>query len=115
MDNSFDKLNNEFVDKSRSGPKYWIWIIISFIMETAGLLVGIYAIILQVTQDSGPRGYLSLLTLLGGLFGVQTASWSKAGAGGKHTKLTKVSYIYGIAVAVFACVILYIVMPNIKK
>ena len=80
-----------------------------------GLLVGIYAIILQVTQDSGPRGYLSLLTLLGGLFGVQTASWSKAGAGGKHTKLTKVSYIYGIAVAVFACVILYIVMPNIKK
>ena len=34
---------------------------------------------------------------------------------GKHTKLTKISYIYGIAVAVFACVILYIVMPNIKK
>ena len=111
MDNSFDKLNNEFVDKSRSGPKYWIWIVVSFIIEAAGLFVGIYAIILQITRDSGPRGYLSLLTLLGGLFGLQTASWSKSAAGGKHTKLTKLSYIIGIAVSVFACVILYIVMP----
>ncbi len=111
MDNSFDKLNNEFVDKSRSGPRYWIWIVISFIIEAAGFAVGIYAIYAQMTQSSGPRGYLSLLTLLGGLFGLQTASWAKAGGGGKGTTLTRVSYGIGIAVAAFACVILYIVMP----
>lgn len=114
MDNSFDKLNNEFVDKGRNGAKYWIWIVVSFILELAGLCVGVYAIYMQITADSGPRGYLSLLTLLGGLFGVQAASWSKGAAGGKHTSLTRVSYIIGIAVAAFACVILYIVMPNIK-
>ncbi len=114
VDNSFDKLNNEFVDKGRSGPKYWIEIIVSFIIEAAGLIVGIFAIYKQITASSGPRGYLSLLTLLGGLFGLQAASWAKAAAGGKHTQLTKVSFIIGIAVAAFACVILYIVMPNIK-
>ena len=113
MDNSFDKLNNEFVDKGRNGVKYWIWLVISFLMEAAGLIVGIYAIILQATRDSGPRGYLSLLTLLGGLFGLQTASWAKAAAGGKSNNVLRVAYIAGIAVAVFACVILYIVMPQL--
>ena len=113
MDNSFDKLNNEFVDKSKSGVKYWIEIVISFLFEAAGLVVGIYAIILQMTQTSGPRGYLSLLTLLGGLFGLQVASWAKGANGGRATQLTKISFIAGIAVAVFACVILYIVMPNL--
>ncbi len=113
MDNSFDKLNNEFVDKSRNGFKYWMWIVISVIFEVAGLLVGFYAIYAQATQDSGPRGYLSLLTLLGGLFGLQTASWAKAAAGGKSNKFLRVLYIAGIVVAVFACVILYIVMPNL--
>ena len=111
MDNSFDKLNNEFVDKSRSGAKYWIWLVISFIMEIAGFVVGIYAIIAQATQSSGPRGYLSLLTLLGGLFGLQTASWAKAAGGGKWNLALKVAFGIGIGVAAFACVILYIVMP----
>ena len=111
MDNSFDKLNNEFVDKGKNGVKYWIWVVISVIMEAAGLLVGIFAIYKQVTASSGPRGYLSLLTLLGGLFGLQTASWAKAAAGGKSNTVLRTLMIAGIAVAVFACVILYIVMP----
>ena len=109
MDNSFDKLNSEFADKSRSGAKYWIGLVISFIFEIAGLAVGIYSL---THLNVGVGGYLSLLTLLGGLFGVQTASWAKSGQ--PFNTPLKVSYGFGIAVAVFACIILYIVMPAIK-
>ena len=107
MDNSMDKLNNEFTDHSRSGAKYWIWMVVSYIFAVLGVCVGIYALL------PGNNRYLSLLTLLCGLFGMQTASWSKAGGNG-WTKPLKIVMVACGAVLVFACVILYIVLPYVN-
>lgn len=107
MDNSFDKLNNDFADKGRGGAKYWIWMVVSYIFAVAGLCVGIYALM------PGHNRYLSLLTLLCGLFGMQTASWSKAGYGLWNKPLKIVMISCGVVLA-FACVILYIVLPYVN-
>lgn len=108
MDNSFDKLNAEFADKSKGGVKYYIWLVFSYIFAVLGLVIGVYAAL------PANNSYLSLLTLLCGLFGLQTASWSK-GAKGVWTKPLRISQIIcGVAV-VFACVILYIILPYVKS
>ena len=108
MDNSFDKLNGEFADKSKSGPKYWIWMVFSYLFAVLGAAIGIYAVM------PANNSYLSLLTLLCGLFGMQTASWSKA-ARGVWDKPLKIAMIACGVVLVFACVILYIVLPYVKS
>ncbi len=106
MDNSFDKLNNEFADKARGGPKYWIWMVISYIFAVAGLAVGVYALL------PGKNRYIALIVLLCGLFGVQTNAWSK-GTQARNMPL-KISFWVNIAVVVLACVILYIVLPFVN-
>lgn len=106
MDNSFDKLNAEFAEKTRSGFKYWFWMILAYIFMLAGLAVGIYALL------PGNNRYLALLTLLGGLFGLQMAAWSKGP--GNYTKPLRVCQIASFAVLVLACVILYIILPYVN-
>ncbi len=106
MDNSFDKLNNEFADKARGGFKYWFWLIFSYIFALLGAAIGVYAVL------PGNNRYLSLLTLLCGLFGIQTVFWSKGTQG--WNKPLRVSFVAGLVVLVFACVILYIILPYVN-
>ncbi len=106
MDNSFDKLNNEFADKARGGFKYWFWLIFSYLFAVAGLAIGIIALL------PGNNRYLSLLTFLCGLFGVQTNAWSKGTQ--PRNKALMVSFIVNLFVVAFACVILYIILPYVN-
>ena len=106
MDNSFDKLNDQFADKARGGFKYWFWLIFSYIFAVLGVTVGVYALL------PGNNRYLSLLTLLCGLFGVQTNAWSKGTQ--TRNKPLFVSFVANLAVVVFACIILYIILPYVK-
>lgn len=106
MDNSFDKLNAEFADAGRSGFKYWFWMIFAYLFMLAGLAVGIYSLL------PGNNRYLALLTLLGGLFGLQMAAWSKGS--GPYTKPLRVVQIGSFVVLVLACVILYVILPYVK-
>ena len=50
--------------------------------------------------------------LLGGLFGLQMAAWSKGP--GNYTKPLRVCQIASFAVLVLACVILYIILPYVN-
>ena len=107
MDNSFDKLNEQFADKARGGFKYWFWLIFSYIFAVLGVAIGIYAVL------PGNNKYLSLLTLLCGAFGVQTNAWSKGTQ--SRNKALFVSFIWNLIVVAFACVILYIILPLVNK
>ena len=104
MDN-FDKLNAEFADKGRSGFKYWFWLIISYIFLVAGVLVLIG--IPTWWKDSNIGNYWALLSMLAGLFAMQTSSWAKGG--GPRTKPLKYVMIAGFVILAISCVILYIV------
>ena len=106
MDNSFDKLNSEFADKARGGVKYWINLVLSYLFAVLGLAIGIFALL----PDNNK--YLSLLTLLCGLFGCQTNAWSKGTQ--TRNKPLLISFIANLAVAAFACVILYIILPIVN-
>ena len=106
MDNSFDKLNGQFADKARGGFKYWFWLIFSYLFAALGIAIGIYAVL------PGNNRYISLLTLLCGAFGVQANAWSK-GTQARNKPLF-VSFVINLAVVVFACVILYIILPYVK-
>ncbi len=106
MDNSFDKLNSEFADKARGGFKYWFWLGFSYIFAALGAAIGIYALLPDNNR------YLSLLTLLCGLFGAQTNAWAK-GTQARNKPLF-ISFVINIVVVVFACVILYIVLPYLS-
>lgn len=106
MDNSFDKLNSEFADKARGGFKYWFWTVFSYIFIVLGAGIGIYAVL------PGNNRYLALLTLLCGAFGVQTNAWAKGTQ--PRNKLLKISFIANLVVVVFACVILYIILPYVN-
>lgn len=106
MDNSFDKLNSEFADKARGGFKYAFWLVCSYLFDVLGLAIGVYALLPDHNK------YLSLLTLLCGLFGIQTNAWAK-GTQPRNMAL-KISFWAGMAVLVFACVILYIILPYVN-
>ena len=93
MDNSFDKLNDQFADKARGGFKYWFWLIFSYIFVVLGAAIGIIA-------------------LLCGAFGVQTNAWAK-GTQARNKPLF-VSFVANLAVVVFACIILYIILSYVK-
>ncbi len=107
MDNSFDKLNSEFADHARGGFKYWFWLIFSYLFVVVGAAIGIIALL----PDNNK--YLSLLTLLCGLFGLQANAWSKGTQA--RNKLLQVSFIANLVVLVFACVILYIILPYVHS
>ncbi len=111
MDNSFDKLNNEFADKGRSGFKYWFWMIWSYLFIVLGAGFCVFGFL---PASGGVGMYFNLLTLLCGLFGVQTVFWAKAGYGGAWTKPLRVSFVASMVVVVIACIVLYIVMPYVK-
>ena len=106
MDNSFDKLNDQFADKARGGFKYWFWLIFSYIFVVLGAVIGVIALL------PGNNRYLSLLTLLCGAFGAQTNAWAK-GTQARNKPLF-VSFVANLAVVVFACIILYIILPYVK-
>lgn len=106
MDNSFDKLNSEFADKARGGAKYWINLVLSYLFAVLGLAIGVFALL----PDNNK--YLSLLTLLCGLFGCQTNAWAK-GTQARNKPLF-ISFIVNLGVAAFACVILYIILPIVN-
>lgn len=106
MDNSFDKLNGEFADQARGGFKYWFWLVFSYLFVVVGAAVGVIALL----PDNNK--YLSLLTLLCGLFGLQTNAWAKGTQA--RNKVLRVSFIANLAVLVFACVILYIILPYVN-
>lgn len=105
MDNSFDKLNAEFADVSNAkrGFKYWFWLVWSYLFTVIGLAIGVFALMPERNK------YLSLLTLLCGLFAVQTAAWGKGP--GHWDKPLRVGQLAGIVVVAFAAVILYIILP----
>lgn len=103
MDNSFDKLNSEFMDKKTSGFKYWFFLIITFVFDVIGVGFGVYSL--------SHNQYISLLTLLFGLFGTQTVY--KAKGTGSWNTATKVGFILSLVVVAIACVVLYI-LPMFK-
>lgn len=111
MDNSFDKLNNEFIDKQSSGGfKYWFWGICAYVCDIIGLGFAGFGF----TEAAGGIGlYFSLLTLVLGAFGIQTNSWAKGS--GKRGKFLLGSFIFGLVDVAIACIILYIAMPIIKS
>ncbi len=106
MDNSFDKLNSEFADKARGGFKYWFYVVLTYIFIVLGAGIGIFALLPDNNR------YLSLLTLLAGLFGLQ-AVYKAKGTQGWNT-LLRVGQIASFVVLAFACVILYIILPYVK-
>ncbi len=106
MDNSFDKLNSEFADKARGGFKYWFYVVLTYLFDLVGAGIGVYALLPDNNR------YLSLLTLLAGLFGLQ-AVYKAKGTQGWNTVL-RVGQIASFAVLVFSCVILYIILPYVK-
>jgi hypothetical protein len=106
VDNSFDKLNSEFADKARGGFKYWFWLIFSYLFAVVGVGFGVYAVL------PGNNRYIALLTLLCGAFGVQTNAWSKGTQA--RNKPLQISFIANLVVVVFACVILYIILPYVN-
>lgn len=106
MDNSFDKLNSEFADKARGGFKYWFNMVLSYVFAVLGTAIGVYALLPDNNR------YLSLLTMLCALFGTQTNAWAKGTQ--PRNKALKISFIFNMAVLVFSCVILYIILPYVK-
>lgn len=106
MDNSFDKLNSEFADKARGGFKYWFYVVLTFIFVVLGTGIGVYALLPDNNR------YLSLLTLLAGLFGLQAIYKAKGTQG--WNMLLRVGQIASFVVLVFSCVILYIILPYVK-
>lgn len=108
MDNSFDKLNNEFADVKVGGFRYWFWTICSYLCCIVG--VG-FAIFSFTEMAGGPGMYFNLLTLLFGAFAIQTGAWAKGN--GHRSKALWVSFIWGLVDVAIACIILYIVMPMI--
>ena len=108
MDNSFDKLNAEFADvgNQKRGFKYWFWMIFAYIFDVLGVAIGIFALLPEKNK------YISLLTLLCGLFACQTAAWGKGQ--GTWNKPLRIAQFAGIAVVAFAAVILYIILPIVN-
>lgn len=107
MDN-FDKLNAEFADVGgqKRGFKYWFWMIFAYLFDVAGVGFGVFALL------PGNNKYISLLTLLCGLFACQTAAWGKGK--GTWNKPLRIAQFAGIAVVAFAAVILYIILPIVN-
>ena len=106
MDNSFDKLNSEFADKARGGFKYWFYVVLTYIFVVLGAGIGIFALLPENNR------YLSLLTLLAGLFGLQAVYKAKGTQG--WNMVLRVGQIASFVVLVFSCVILYIILPYVK-
>lgn len=106
MDNSFDKLNDEFADKARGGFKYWFYLVLGYVFAGIGAAIGVFSLL------PGNNKYLSLLTLLFGLFGLQAVFKAK-GTQGWNLNL-RINMIFNAVVLVFSCVILYIILPYIK-
>jgi hypothetical protein len=106
VDNSFDKLNDQFADKARGGFKYWFFLVFSYIFAVLGTAIGVYALLPDNNR------YIALLTLLCGLFGWQSVYKAK-GTQGWNLAL-KVSLIFNFAVLGLSCIILYIVLPYIN-
>ena len=99
MDNSFDKLNSEFQEKKTSGFKFWFFMILTFLFDIIGLVFGIYSL--------SHNQYISLLTLVFGLFGTQAVF--KARGTDDWKPLTRFGLILSLVIVVLACVVLYIV------
>lgn len=111
MDNSFDKLNSEFADKARGGFKYWFYVILTFVFVVLGTAIGV-ASLTTWAKDLGPGQYLSLLTLLAGLFGLQAIYKAKGTQG--WNGILRVGQIASFVVLAFSCVVLYIVLPYVN-
>ena len=107
VDNSFDKLNEQFADKARGGFKYWFFVVLSFVCAVIAIGFGIFALL------PGNNKYLSLLTLLFGLFGWQAVT--KAKGTQSYNTLLKIALIINFVALAFAVVVLYIVLPNSGK
>ena len=106
MDNSFDKLNSEFADKARGGFKYWFYLVLTYIFVILGIGIGVYCLL------PGNNRYISLLTLLAGLFGLQAVYKAKGTQG--WNGVLRVGQIASFVVLAFSCVILYIILPYVK-
>jgi hypothetical protein len=87
------------MDKKTSGFKYWFYLIITFVFDVIGIGFGVYSL--------SSNQYISLLTLLFGLFGTQTVY--KAKGSGSWNKATKFGFILSLVVVALSCVVLYIV------
>ena len=106
MDNSFDKLNGEFADKARGGFKYWFYNILGYVFAVLGTAIGIWSLLPDKNK------YISLLTLLCGLFGLQAAYKAKGTQG--WNKTLRINQIFNFVVLAFSCVILYIILPAVN-
>lgn len=106
--NKFDK---EFSEKREGGGKWWFMYILSWVCGAIAWFFGILGIIWEVTHFS-QGGYISLVGILFGLFGIQyvfkckTYNW--------HLKLI-LPLIFSALALVLACFILYIYMPYLSK
>lgn len=106
MDNSFDKYNAEFAEHERSSFKQTLFLVIAYILNAIGLAISIYSLLPSTNM------YLSLLSLLLGLFAFQAVS--KAKQGGDWKLVFKIPGIIAGVVLAVSCFVLY-VLPYISK
>lgn len=106
-----NKYDKEFAEKREGGTKWWVNYVWGWFSTVVAWFFAILGIIWEAT-DYSQGGYISLLTVLFGLFGIQafmkckTWSWNK--------KLIIPVVLDGIALAI-TVFILYIFMPYISK
>lgn len=106
--NKFDK---DFAEKREGGSKWWF----KYIMSWAwGVLAWFFAIlgIIWETTDFSQGGYISLLTVLFGLFGIQDVFKCKTWSWNLRLYLPLIFNAAALAVTVF---VLYIYMPYLAK
>ena len=106
--NKFDK---EFAEKREGGGKWWFQYIWAWICGIIAWFFAVLGIIWEVT-DYAQGGYISLISVLFGLFGIQAVF--KCKVYGWNVRLIIPLVFYAIAL-VFTCFILYIYMPYLAK
>ena len=106
--NKFDK---DFAEKREGGFKWWFRYVMSWVCAAIAWFFAILGIIWQA-NDTSQGGYISLLTVLFSLFGIQyvfkckTFSW--------NLRLVLPLIVNGVALAM-AFFILYLYMPYLAK
>ena len=105
-----NKYDKEFSEKREGGFKWWFMYVLSWIFGVIGWFFAVLGIIWENT-NYWQGGYISLLTVMAGLFGIQfvfkckTYNW--------NLKLILPLIFNALALAL-ACFILYIYMPMLR-
>ncbi len=106
--NKFDK---EFTEKREGGFKWWFMYVLSW---GCGAIAWFFAIlgVIWETTDYSQGGYISLLSVLFGLFGIQYVF--KCKTYGWNLRLL-LPLIFSAVALVLTCFVLYVYMPYLAK